>query len=78
MTTRDKATGSYSGITDLLELAVSGLSCPYKQRIERTIELESLMPGAVIMARATNSQELSDSILTTARQRAMRIIEATG
>jgi len=67
-----------SGISDLLDLAVRGLSCPEEHRVERAIELEGLILGAVIMARATNSRELSDSILASARQRAMQIIEAVG
>lgn len=66
-----------SGISDLLDLAVKGLSCPEEERAERAVELEGLMLGAVIMARATNSQELSKSILASARRRAMQIIETT-
>ena len=64
-----------NGISQLLDLAANGLSCPKEKRSERAIELEGLMLGALVMARATNDAALSKSILAEARRRALEIID---
>jgi TetR/AcrR family transcriptional repressor of nem operon len=64
-----------AGITKLIELTAEGLSSPEEKRIERAIELGGLMLGALVMARATNDVELSETILTDAKRRALQIID---
>ncbi|MGO4685090.1 TetR/AcrR family transcriptional regulator [Hyphomicrobium sp. 2TAF46] len=64
-----------NGISKVLELAADGLSCPEEKRAERAIELGGLMLGALVMARATNDADLSETILAEARRRALQIIE---
>jgi TetR/AcrR family transcriptional repressor of nem operon len=64
-----------NGIGKLLDFAAEGLSCPEEKRAERAIELGGLMLGALVMARATNDADLSESILAEARRRALQIIE---
>jgi TetR/AcrR family transcriptional regulator, transcriptional repressor for nem operon len=64
-----------NGICKLLDLVAEGLSCPEEKRAERAIELGGLMLGALVMARATNDEELSETILAEAQRRALQIIE---
>lgn len=64
-----------NGISKLLDLAADRLSCPEEKRAERAIQLGGLMLGALVMARATNDADLSESILAEARRRALQIIE---
>ena len=56
-------------------LWAEGLSCPEEKRAERAIELGGLMLGALVMARATNDEELSETIRAKAQRRALQIIE---
>ncbi len=65
------------GISELLNLAAEGLSCPNVKRADRAIELGGLMLGALVMARATNDADLSKNILAKARRRALEIVEET-
>jgi TetR/AcrR family transcriptional regulator, transcriptional repressor for nem operon len=64
-----------NGICKLLDLVAEGLSCPEEKRAERAIELGGLMLGALVMAHATNDEELSETILAEAQRRALQIIE---
>lgn len=64
-----------AGISKLLELAAEGLSSPEDRRIERAIELGGLMLGALVMARASNDAQLSETILADAKRRALQIID---
>lgn len=64
-----------AGISRHIELATEGLSCPQEKRHERAIELGGLMLGALVMARATNDVDLSETILADAKRRALQIID---
>lgn len=64
------------GVQTLLSLIADGMSCPPGERRGRAIELISILSGAVLIARATDDDKLSNEILTTARKRATTLIEA--
>ena len=63
------------GMDQVRSLMAEGMSCPKDQRRPRAGELQALMTGAVVMARAAGNSELSREILDSARQRAGRMIE---
>jgi hypothetical protein len=63
------------GMDQMLSLAAEGLSCAKEQRRPRAAELQALITGAVIMARAASDSKVSREILNSARQRARRMIE---
>ena len=64
------------GTKTLLSLVMEGLSCPQDERRSRAIELLSLLSGAVLIARATDDEKLSNEIIATARKRATKLIVA--
>lgn len=64
------------GTKTLLSLVMEGLSCPQDERRGRAIELLSLLSGAVLIARATDDEKLSNEIIAIARKRATKLIEA--
>jgi TetR/AcrR family transcriptional regulator, transcriptional repressor for nem operon len=66
------------GMDQMLSLAAEGLSCPKQQRRARVAELQALMTGAVVMARAAGRSKLSREILHFARRRAAQMIEERG
>ncbi len=63
------------GMDQLLSLAAEGMPGTKEQRRARAAELQALMTGAVVMARAAGNSKLSREILNSARQRAARLIE---
>jgi TetR/AcrR family transcriptional regulator, transcriptional repressor for nem operon len=63
------------GMDQMLSLAAEGLSCPKEQGRARAAELQALITGAVVMARAAGSSKLSREILHFARRRAEQMIE---
>jgi TetR/AcrR family transcriptional repressor of nem operon len=63
------------GMDQMLSLTAEGMPGPKAQRRARVSELQALMTGAVIMARAAGNPQLSQEILDSARQRAKRMIE---
>ncbi len=64
------------GAQALLSLMAEGMSCPQSERRGRAIELVSLLSGAVLIARATDDEKLFNEIVTTARKKATKLIEA--
>ncbi len=64
------------GMNKLLGLTIDGLSCPQELRVERAIELLSLMLGAIVIARATSDTELSSKMLSSVRERAIEIVRS--
>jgi TetR/AcrR family transcriptional repressor of nem operon len=65
------------GMSRLLALIESGLSCPREKRRERAIELLSLLSGSIVAARAAGDAKLADEFLRQARQRAQKLITDT-
>jgi len=63
------------GMEQMLSLTAEGMACPRGQRRARAAELQALLTGAVVMARAAGSSRLSRQMLAAARQRARRMIE---
>jgi TetR/AcrR family transcriptional regulator, transcriptional repressor for nem operon len=63
------------GMDQMLSLAAEGLSYPKAQSRARAAELQALMTGAVVMARAAGRSKLSREILHFARRRAEQMIE---
>ena len=63
------------GMDQMLSLTAEGMPGPKAQKRARAAELQALMTGAVVMARAAGNPQLSQEILDSARQRAKRMIE---
>jgi TetR/AcrR family transcriptional repressor of nem operon len=63
------------GMKQMLSLAAEGVSCPKEKRCARAMALQALMTGAVVMARAAGSSNLSQEILTSARQEVERMMK---
>jgi len=63
------------GMEEMLSLMAEGMACPTAQKRTRAAELQALLTGAVVMARAAGSPRLSRQILAAARHRAQRMIE---
>jgi len=65
-----------AGMTALLDHIMAGLSCPPAERKARSIELLSLLTGAMLMARASNDKQLTAEIIESAQQTANKLIDA--
>ena len=65
------------GMDRLLALVEDGMPGPKEQRRARALELQAMMAGAVVMARAAGNATFAHEILDVARQRAARMIDAT-
>src|SRR5262249_14271637 len=65
------------GMDRMLALVEEGMPGPKEQRRARAAELQALMSGAVVMARAAGDATLAHDVVELARQRAARMIDAT-